>query len=237
MCHQMRCVAHPLSPCATHHVPRTAYQARAGGRHLPRGPAAWCYRERALHVTCCVAANPRPPSGRSDAPDSWRAWRGAGPPTPARARARCQARAQRRSSARPPPRPPPCPASNPPNSRASLPSCPPTATPLAHALLNGASLPTHQIRRVDAVKPALHKLWRPVQLASCCARLGRRARRRSRQASACLRCAAVAPPRLRQQPDRLSPSVTVRQVAMGAALVWKVQIVGLVWSRSASRLF
>ena len=40
MCHQMRCVAHTMSPCATHHVPRTAYQVRAGGRHLPRGPAA-----------------------------------------------------------------------------------------------------------------------------------------------------------------------------------------------------
>ena len=44
-----------------------------------------------------------------------------------------------------------------------------TARPLAPtaALLNSASLlPTHQIRRVDAVKPALHKLCGvPVQLA------------------------------------------------------------------------
>ena len=53
------------------------------------------------------------------------------------------------------------------------PACPAastyTATPLAPtaALLNSASLlPTHQIRRVDAVKPALHKLCGvPVQLA------------------------------------------------------------------------
>ena len=108
MCHQMRCVAHTMSPCATHHVPRTAYQARAGGRHLPRGPAAWCYGERAPHVTCCVAANRRPPSGRNDAPDSWRAWRGVplGPPTPSGARARraCVPRPRSnngRSSARP----------------------------------------------------------------------------------------------------------------------------------------
>ena len=44
-----------------------------------------------------------------------------------------------------------------------------TATPLAPtaALLNSASLlPAHKIRRVDAVKPALHKLCGvPVQLA------------------------------------------------------------------------
>ena len=60
-------------------------------------------------------------------------------------------------------------ASNPPLG----PACPAaptyTATPLAPtaALLNSASLlPTHKIRRVDAVKPALHKLCGvPVQLA------------------------------------------------------------------------
>ena len=53
------------------------------------------------------------------------------------------------------------------------PACPAastyTATPLAPtaALLNSASLlPAHKIRRVDAVKPALHKLCGvPVQLA------------------------------------------------------------------------
>lgn len=97
-----------LSPCGRHCVPRTAYQAGAGGRHLPRGPAAWCYGERASHVTCCVAASPKPPSGRSDAPDSWRAWRGVphGPPTPSGARERraCVPRPRSnngRSSARP----------------------------------------------------------------------------------------------------------------------------------------
>ena len=52
MCHQMRCVAHTMSPCATHHVLRTAYQARASpawpGRMMLWGACATCHMLR-----CC----------------------------------------------------------------------------------------------------------------------------------------------------------------------------------------
>ena len=86
-----RAAAAPVAMHATHRISSKCSLdastavcfARPGHTHL-------IYAERASHVTCCGAVNPRPPRGRSAAPDSWRAPRGPphGAPTPSGPRER-----------------------------------------------------------------------------------------------------------------------------------------------------
>jgi len=62
---------------ATHRISRKCSPDASAALCFTRlGHMHLTYVKRASYVTCCGAVNPRPPRGRSAAPDSWRAPRG-----------------------------------------------------------------------------------------------------------------------------------------------------------------
>ena len=72
-----RAAAAPVAMYATHRISsKCSPDASAAVCFTRLGHMHLIYVRRASYVTCCGAVNPRPPRGRSAAPDSWRAPRG-----------------------------------------------------------------------------------------------------------------------------------------------------------------